>query len=502
MAPLKLAIVGGGPAAFYVTSRILQLLPAMHDLRIHIYDRLWAPHGLVRYGVAPDHPEVKNCTHKFDNAAADPRVTFFGNVNVAAHPQPYPPPPTAGTLSKSDLFSRRHSHAVPLPLHTLAPHYTHLVFATGAPRPLLHPALPTSPRCISALDLVHWYTKHPGSIYSASDGPIPPNIRHITLIGHGNVSLDIARLLLTSPLLLRPLDLPTSVLLALERAWHTLRHVSIVGRRGPKGVKFTAKEVREMMNLTEARMSPIPDDVWAADGTVEASRGTARVIKLLRQGSKARTTDKTFSFDFWRAPTGYTVQTPSHAQPHQLTLHFAKTHLDPTTQRLTSTSENWDIHTDLIVTSLGYAGDAALFGDGDTAQPAFTSIPTLSGGRIPHMPRNYAVGWAAHGAHGVLAGTMLDAYAVADSIIQDWSKGTPDPDTLPSDLSQPLIPLLPLVDTISPSALNATPLFSQGGPSIDYDTWQAIEAEERRRGEAKGKARERMDFADVMAYLA
>src|SRR5688572_27648949 len=158
MNPLKLAVVGSGPSAFYVASRVLKLLPDTQNVRIHLYDKLFAPYGLVRYGVAPDHPEVKNCTHKFQQTASDSRFRFFGNVEVVSGTSQNHEPATLST-------------ARPLSLRSLFDHYTHVVFATGCGQPRLHSALPPrAPWCVPALDIVHWYTQHPAQ----ASAPGPP----------------------------------------------------------------------------------------------------------------------------------------------------------------------------------------------------------------------------------------------------------------------------------------------------------------------------------------
>ena len=244
---MKLAIIGGGPSAFYVASRVLKSLPLQdfRNVRVHIFDRLWAPHGLVRYGVAPDHPEVKasclglnlgnhlftdkfrfskNCTHKFDATAQDSRFRFFGNVEVAD---------TVFTIP----------YAVSLPVSSILDSYSHVVFATGCTLPTVHEALPSSPFCIPALSFVHWYTQHPNT------PPPPPlnKVSHVSIIGNGNVSLDVARMLLTDVKVLTKYDVPQHVLDVFSRS--TVKHVSIIGRRGPFEAAFTTKELREMINL-------------------------------------------------------------------------------------------------------------------------------------------------------------------------------------------------------------------------------------------------------------
>ncbi|GBE85590.1 Probable NADPH:adrenodoxin oxidoreductase [Sparassis crispa] len=488
---IKLGIIGAGPSSFYVASRLLSALPPTKGkpfLNIHIYDRLWAPHGLVRYGVAPDHPEVKNCTHKFDLAATDPRLRFFGNVNIGSS-SPLP-------------------HALSLPLSALLPHYTHLLFATGCTVPILHPALPPSQYCVPALSLVHWYTQHPSR-------PSPPpleQISHVALIGQGNVSLDVARMLLTPPAELRKYDVPQSVLSVLERS--AVQHVSIVGRRGPLQAAFTTKELREMMNLPDASMAPLDPSVLKIPEGEELTRQQSRTLQLLQKGSKNKpgSTRKTWSLDFFRSPTGLvassTPPSPLHREDAELTL--AHTMLDPSV-RAVPTGETSTLSTSLVVTSLGHRSepDAAWY------DPALGHLRAV-GGRVVGddgrtVRRVYASGWAATGAHGVLAGTMMDAYSVAQTILVDsLSKrdlpignvgaGAATLDADPGE-GQPVTEVLP--ETVAsdgpPPEVEAA---QRTGVVTGYEDWLAVSKEEVRRGETSGKERERMSWEEAHEFLS
>ncbi|OCH86927.1 FAD/NAD-P-binding domain-containing protein [Obba rivulosa] len=490
--PIKLAIVGGGPSAFYVASRLLSLLPSSspQSLKIHMYDRLWAPHGLVRYGVAPDHPEVKNCTHKFDTAAIDPRLRFFGNVNIDT-PSPIP-------------------HALSLPLSALLPHYTHLLFSTGCTVPILHPALPPSSYCIPALSLVHWYTQHPSRAR-----PPPPleRISHVTLIGQGNVSLDIARILLTPPAELAKYDVPEPVLAVLANS--AVQHVSIIGRRGPLQAAFTTKELREMMNLTDASMAPLDPALLRVPDGLKLTRQQARTLQLLEKGSKNKfgSTRKTWSLEFFRSPTG--LVTPealpeSSAAPHaQLTL--AHTTLDPDA-RAVPTGETSTLSTSLVVTSLGHRSEPAA----PWYEPALGHLRTLRGRVLDAAGRTvrgvYASGWAAVGARGVLASTMLDAYAVADTILRD-ALGEVEPSVV-DEIANPLRPRMDEAEVgvetievlpreVSDDAPPAEVVHAlEEGVVTSYEDWKRVDAEEVRRGEAKGKERERMSWEEARKFLA
>lgn len=473
MVPLKLAIIGAGPSSFYVASRLLSLFPhGSSQLKIHMYDRLWAPHGLVRYGVAPDHPEVKNCTHKFDQAAADPRLRFFGNVNIGASPPPSIP------------------HALHIPLSSLLSHYTHLLFATGCTVPTLHPTLPPSSHVIPALSVVHWYTQHP------SRPPVPAldQVSHVSLIGQGNVSLDVARMLLTSPSILEKYDVPESVLDVLRRS--TVKHVSIIGRRGPLQAAFTTKELREMMNLTEASMVPLDPSLLVPPENVKPTRQQSRTLQLLGKGSALAygTTPKTWSLDFFRSPTSIAPSTDSTSSR----LMVAHTVLD-NSGRAVPTGAISAIDTDLVITALGHHADPSqIFYD-----PTLGHIRTASGRVIDeagHARRNvYASGWAAMGAHGVLASTMMDAYAVADTILSDHFSGTTQ--TMSSTPIQS--DSLEYGDDLMAKDVDIESLPREVEDGIkekkvmEYNEWKVVDAEEVRIGQLKGKERERMEWEDV-----
>ncbi|KAL1742887.1 hypothetical protein HDZ31DRAFT_83815 [Schizophyllum fasciatum] len=469
---MKLAVVGGGPSAFYVASRMLQLLPQQvaPSLRIHLYDRLWAPHGLVRYGVAPDHPEVKNCVHKFAETASDPRLRFFGNVNISASHNDPPPFP----------------HAVNLPILSLFENYSHLLFSSGAPIPRAHGSLPAaSPHVLPALSLVHWYTAHP----SRPQVPDLSKIEHVSIIGNGNVAMDIARMLLSPLEHLYPYDIPLPVLDALRHS--AVKHVSIIGRRGPFEAACTAKELRELLTLPNASMRPLEPALFDTAG--KPTRQQARIMQLMQKGSAQTygTTPRTWSFDFFRQPAGLT-ESPG-ARPE---LQLEHTRVDPATGRAATTGEHSAQPTDLVVTSLGFRAEAPLpvAGGALDAVAALGHLDTLPGGRVRGLKGVYASGWAANGARGVLASTMMDAYAVAATLVGDYNaaQGTRQPTGEPAD-----------AESTPPGEIVEA---EREGRVLGYEQWRLIDEEETRRGKALGpdreKERERMNWEEVQAFLA
>ena len=369
-------------------------------------------------------------------------------------------------------------YALRLPLSSVFENYSHVVFATGCTLPTLHGALPPSPHCIPALSLVHWYTQHPNT-------PSPPSldkISHVSIIGNGNVSLDVARMLLTNVKVLSQYDVPQPVLDLLSRS--TVKHVSIIGRRGPLEAAFTMKELREMINLPEASMVPLNSSLLNTPSNPPLTRQQSRVLQLLQQGSKNRpgTTSKTWSLDFFRSPIG--LVPPSRDSSARLSL--SHTTLDPQTNRAVSTGETSSLSTDLVITSLGFHGEptASFYDPGlGHLRTVSSRVITSSGTTLKNV---YASGWAATGAKGVLASTMMNAYGVADTIISDWQANAEDGQDKILNLDEP------------PQEVQTA---LKDGLVTEYTDWKKIDGEEVRRGEAIGKERERMGWAEANKFL-
>ncbi|KAH9032426.1 hypothetical protein EDB85DRAFT_2145547 [Lactarius pseudohatsudake] len=453
----------GGPSSFYVASRLLSSNALSSELRTHIYDRLWAPHGLVRYGVAPDHPEVKNCTHKFDQAAKDPRLRFFGNLQVG--------PQSSPTIS----------HALPISLSSLKPHYTHLLFSTGCAVPTLHPALPPFDRVIPALSLVHWYTQHPSR-------PAPPPLHeteHVSIIGQGNVALDVARMLLTPPAVLAKYDVPSPVLDVLRRS--AVRHVSIIGRRGPLQAAFTTKELRELTSLDGTSMLPLaPELLNSPTPDAKLTRQQSRLLQLLQRQQQRGTPEpgpsrtKSWSLDFFRSPTALATAPSSQ----RLALTLAHTALDASA-RAVPTGVTSVQHTDLVVTALGHHSDpAAAYVD-----PALGHLRTGRGGRVLDAAGRalravYASGWAATGA-------------LADAILADCHFGEAREAPAAEYSEDALVDDAVDLESVPEEVVEGV----RARHVVQYDQWKKIDAEEVRRCAEMDKERERMGWKEAHGFL-
>lgn len=362
--------------------------------------------------------------------------------------------------------------------------------------------------------MVHWYTQHP----SWSPPPRLERTSHVTLIGQGNVSLDVARMLLMPPDILAKYDVPTTVLDVLRRS--TVQHVSIVGRRGPLQAAFTTKELREMMNLPDASMVPLdPALLASAENSGTLTRQQSRTRQLLQKGSKNTfgTTKKTWSLDFFRSPTGLVTPTdPTSSDSHaQLTL--AHTTLDPSSSRALPTGESSTLSTDLVITSLGHRAEPSA----PWYDPALGHLRTVGPGRVidsdGRVVRNvYASGWAAVGARGVLASTMMDAYAVADTILRDHFPAAgpgEDVQTAPMGEAEPAADELEAaktrkVEVLLPKDvdLDAVPPEVEAGLGegqvTTFEDWKALDEAEVGRGKLLGKERERMGWKEAHEFLS
>lgn len=373
-------------------------------------------------------------------------------------------------------------HTVNIPLSSLYSNYSHVVFASGCTLPKRHAELPPSDRCVSALSLVHWYTQHP----NASSPPPLDKLSHVSIIGNGNVSLDVARMLLTHVDVLRKYDVPERVLEVLAES--AVKHVSIVGRRGPLEAAYTPKELREMIELPEASMVPLKPSLLQIPEGLKLTRTQTRAMQLLSKGSKNAfgTTKKTWSLDFYRAPTGLILPTSEDPSCH---LSLSHTMVDPTTKRAEPTGETSTVSTDLVVTSLGFHGEpSASYYD-----PGLGHLRTLSNRIItPNgatLRNVYASGWASTGARGVINSTMMNAFDVAHTVVNDMEN--------PPDFEEEVLNSNPDIDDIPSEVEEAI----RGRKVVQYDDWKRIDKEEIRRGQALGKERERMHWDEAKVLI-
>ncbi|PWN32368.1 nucleotide-binding domain-containing protein [Meira miltonrushii] len=477
--PIKVAIIGSGPSAFYSAARLLAnaTKDGGADVHVHMYERLPTPNGLVRYGVAPDHPEVKNVEHKFAQVAEDKRFRFFGNVNIT------------GENSSSSSLTYPYPLATQLPITSLIPHYTHLLLSYGCSLAQTLDIPGSKPGELknvhSALDFVNWYNGHPAAHDPAFLQQEPwravdfsQNLHQATVIGAGNVALDVARILLRSRstltslftadtaikarAALRETDIPEPVLEQLSKS--QIDHVEIVARRGPAQVAFTNKELREMMELQDVTFIKPKDEYMhlaheqvkaleaKAKGTIDSggentqaaaseARVRKRLLSIIEKGSATKESKTSWSMDFFKGPNSLL---PSSSKPTSVGgIRWDEMAFEPTPSthdrdkpwsggattgqhHVRATGNQSERATDMVIASVGYKA-APLDSESNSliSWDVKKGIVPNRGGQVIDANGNarkgmYVSGWLARGPVGVIASTRIDANSVVEQMLHDW----------------------------------------------------------------------------------
>ncbi|KAF2127598.1 FAD/NAD(P)-binding domain-containing protein [Dothidotthia symphoricarpi CBS 119687] len=438
-----------------------------------MYEQLPVPYGLVRFGVAPDHPEVKNCQDTFEEVAQSPRFNYIGNVRVG----------TDIGLSK------------------LKPHYDAILFSYGASedRKLGIPG-EDLPGVFSAREFVGWYNGLP------QFQNLKPDLLagdHAVVIGQGNVALDVARILLTPVDTLRSTDITEQAIQTLSES--RVRSVRVVGRRGPLQAAFTVKEARELMNIPSVAFEPINQSFYPSD-VKKLPRVQKRIADVLLKGSKATVHEapRSWALDFLRAPKALNAES-SHLSSITLTTQQFASNADPFDKaaRVVPTDEETTVKASLAFRSVGYKS-TALPGLSDLGVPfdkKLGIIPNDVHGRVitpsagpgeltaGHLHGLYCAGWVKRGPTGVIASTMQDAFMSADIITQDWTNN---------------VPFLNDESGVSKSTGLGwdgikDEVMGKGVRPLSWADWKTIDEAERARGKSKGKEREK--FASVQEML-
>ncbi|KAI9355534.1 hypothetical protein BD770DRAFT_444632 [Pilaira anomala] len=448
--PFKLAIVGSGPAGFYTAHRLLKEWP---NTTIDMFDSLPVPHGLVRFGVAPDHPEVKNVMTTFDKVAEDDRFRFLGNVTIGKN----------------------------ISIKELQNNFDAVLLSYGASEDRKMGIVGEDTYGVeSARNFVGWYNGHPD--YRNLHLPLDDTDTAV-VVGQGNVALDIARILLSPIDDLRKTDITEYALETLSKS--RVKHVHVVGRRGPVQVSFTSKELREQMALPNvqfnADMDFIKKEIAESQALISKNRPLKRLMSLLEKGSPTKNSDKSWTAKFLRSP----VEVLKRANENRVNgIKYEINRLEgPLDQRkAVGTGEFETQECGIVLTSIGYKS------------VPIEGIPFDSRqGRVPNkygkildgekeLDGMYAAGWLKRGPTGVIVTTMSDAYETADTIVDDLKNGKPM--------------LKPTHDDIQKL------LEERHIRPVSYRDWKKIEAAEFAMGEKLGKPREKFTkIEDMLSVL-
>ena len=447
----RVAIVGSGPAGFYTAEHLLKRpTPAVE---IDLFERLPAPFGLVRYGVAPDHPKIKSATKAFERIAAHPGVRFYGNVELGSH------------VTLDEL--RQHYHAVCL--------------ATGAEadRPMGIPGEGLR-GSHTATEFVAWYNGHP----DYRDRQFDLSVERVAVVGVGNVAVDVARILCRLPEELESTDIADYALDALRAS--RVREVYVLGRRGPAQAAFTTPEVKELGELAGADVSLLRAEVELdplSQEDVEASgdRALRKKIEILQSlaDAPASGAPRKLVLRFLVSP----VAVIDDGRGKVAGLRIVRNELyraDDGSLRARATSAVEELPVGLVFRSVGYRGrplPGVPFDEGGGLIPnvAGRVIDPATGAPVPGL---YASGWIKRGPTGVIGTNKPDAGETAESIAEDLLAGGG---------CAPVVPDATAVDLL---------VRRRQPRCLSFDDWLRLDEIERSRGEALGRPRVKLTSAE------
>ena len=426
---MRAAVIGSGPAGFYTTD---QLLGA--GFEVDLFDALPTPFGLVRSGVAPDHPKLKSVTRIYEKTATKPGFRFFGNVAVGRD------------VTRDELVAR----------------YDAVVYAVGtADDNRLGIPGEDRPGSHSATEFVAWYNGHPeysGHEFDLSGG-------RAVVIGNGNVAIDVARMLVLDPSELAPTDTADHAIEGFRAA--TVDEVILLGRRGPAQAAFTNPEVRELGELLRADV--VCDAAQVAEATEPETPTQKRNVELFAEYAAREPSGKSHRIElrFLRSP----IEILGEGQDGPVTgVRASINRLE--NGRAVPTGEEEVIECGLVLRSIGYRGrplDAVPFDER-------RGLIRNEGGRVcddSGMPcgGEYVVGWIKRGPSGVIGTNKKDAADTVARIVEDRDAGR-------------------IGGAPRPDAEEVAAWLAERVPdAVTWEGWQAIDAAERAAGEAQGRPR-------------
>jgi ferredoxin--NADP+ reductase len=453
--PLRVAIIGSGPAAFYAVEQLFKQ-PAL-VAEVDMFERLPAPHGLVRYGVAPDHPKIKTVTRTYDTIAGHAGFRFFGNVEFGRH------------VSLSDL-SR---------------HYHQAVIATGAQTDR-HMGIPGEDLAGShaATEFVAWYNGHPD--YRAHQFDL--SAERAVVVGVGNVAIDVARILVRTPEELVKTDIATHALEALRDS--RIREVFLLGRRGPAQAAFTNPEVKEIGEMADADVIVRPDEVQLdplSQAQVDAADDRTLVKKIeILQGYAFRKPEgkrRRLHVRFLVSP----VELLGDAAGRVTGVRLMRNRLvraETGAISAAATGECEELEAGLVFRSVGYRGVALADIPFDERQGVIPNdkgrvIDVGSGRPVSGL---YVTGWIKRGPSGVIGTNKPDSVETVTSMLADLEQGA---HWTPSE---------PEADAVEALVAARQPF------AVTYADWRRLDALECSSGAACG--RPRLKFASLEEMLA
>ena len=455
--PLRVAIVGSGPAGFYAAEHLLRT--DEHDFEVDMFDRLPTPFGLVRAGVAPDHPKIKSVIRVYEKTAAREGFRFFGNVEVGRD------------ITADELAERYHA----------------VIYAYGAPTDR-HLGIPGEdlPGSHAATAFVAWYNAHP----DFADHEFDLSCERAVVIGNGNVATDVARMLGLTREELEATDTAEHAIDAL--CDHPIKEILVLGRRGPAQAAFTNPELRELGEMVDADIDVDPAEVELDDlsreylESDEADITTRKNVEIFTEFSQREPEGKSrrIVLRFLRSP----VEIQGDGKVERIVVARNELHRDDSGAiRPRDTGERETIECGVVFRSIGYKGIGL---DGVPFDDRRGVIPN-DGGRVvdpesgEQAPGQYAVGWIKRGPTGVIGTNKKDAQETVDNLVADASAGR-----LPSPAG-----------AADPESV--VQLLSERGPdAVSFEGWRAIDDAEQECGKPLGRPRVKFVRLDEMLDAA
>lgn len=456
MRPYHVAIVGSGPSGYFAAASLLKFAASEEsgdrDVRIDMLEMLPTPWGLVRSGVAPDHPKIKSISAQFEKTAMDPRFRFFGNIRVGEHVHPA----------------------------ELAERYDAVIYAIGAQsdRALAIPG-EDLPGSMAAVDFVGWYNAHPHFEEMTPD----LSAGRAVVIGNGNVALDVARILVCDPDALASTDIADHALESLHS--RGVEEVVIVGRRGPLQAPFTTLELRELGDLNglgDVDIIVDPADFTdITDDDLEAAGKTVRNnIKVLRSYAERppRGLKRRIVFRFCTSPIE--IKSGDGPDKRVASIVFGRNELvrDADGRVVAKdTGEREELPTQLVVRAVGYRG---LPTSGLPFDERSATIPHVDG-RVAGSRNEYVAGWIKRGPTGVIGTNKKDSQETVDTLLADLGAAE-------------------LADFDEDHAHRLATWFVERQPKVVTDDhWRLIDTHERTTGEGTGRPRVKLtSVADML----
>jgi ferredoxin--NADP+ reductase len=437
---MRAAVIGAGPAGFYTTDQLIEA-----GFEVDLFDALPTPFGLVRSGVAPDHPKLKSVTRIYEKTATKPGFRFFGGVALGRD------------VTRDQLVER----------------YDAVVYAVGtADDNRLGIPGEDRPGSHSATEFVAWYNGHPdyaGHQFDLSGG-------RAVVIGNGNVAIDVARMLVLDPSELAPTDTADHAIEGFGAS--TVDEVILLGRRGPAQAAFTNPEVRELGEL--ARADVVCDAAQVAEATEPETPTQRRNVELFADYAAREPSGKSHRIElrFLRSP----VEILGEGEDGPVTgVRVSINRLE--NGRAVPTGEEEVIECGLVLRSIGYRGrplDSLPFDER-------RGLIRNESGRVcadngEHCRGEYVVGWIKRGPSGVIGTNKKDAADTVARIVEDRDAGLIGSEPRPD------------ADEIAAWLAECAP------DAVTWEGWQAIDAAERAAGEPQGRPRVKLvTLAELLA---